>query len=98
MKQTQFRVGDSKYHVHYIDESRGKLLGRINYGVKSIEVFTKNRKPHAINETVLHELTHAILHEMKHTLYNDERFVTRFASLLNNALSSGAGEVSDDNS
>lgn len=89
MKQTQFRVGESKYRVHYLNESRGALKGRISYGVKSIEVFTKRRSAHDINETVLHELTHAILHEMKHELYNDERFVTRFAKLLNNALNDG---------
>lgn len=93
MQQTQFRVGDSKYHVRYINEDRGQTLGRVYYGVKTIEVFTKRRTAHSIKETVLHELVHAILHEMGHKLYNDEKFVTQFAKLLNNALN---GEKEDD--
>jgi ssRNA-specific RNase YbeY (16S rRNA maturation enzyme) len=84
--QKQFRVGESKYRVHYINEDRRPKLGRINYGLKSIEVFTQQRTEHSIKETVLHELVHAVLHEMGHKLYNNEKFVTQFAKLLNNAL------------
>jgi hypothetical protein len=33
-------------------------------------------------------LTHAILHDMDSRLVNDEKFVTRFAYRLNNAINS----------
>jgi hypothetical protein len=40
-----------------------------------------------MDETLVHELTHGVLYEMglEHMAY-DEKFVTRFAKLFNNAI------------
>jgi predicted SprT family Zn-dependent metalloprotease len=87
-KPNSFKVGASPYKVHYVNEDRGREYGAIYYGTKAIVIYTKNRAEESVSETFWHEMTHAVLHEMQHKLYNDEKFVTQFAKLLNEAINS----------
>lgn len=87
-KPSSFKVGASPYRVHYVDEDRGREYGAIYYSLKSIVIYTKNRPEASVSETFWHEMTHAVLREMGHKLYNDEKFVTQFAKLLNEAINS----------
>lgn len=87
-KPSSFKIGASPYRVQYRHEDGGKQYGTIYYGTKAIVIYTKNRSEEAVSETFWHEMTHAVLYEMKHKLYNDEKFVTQFAKLLNEAINS----------
>ena len=68
-------------------------FGRIYYQDREIRLSTLDRKsgkmPSAkrMDETLVHELTHGVLYEMGlKALAFDEKFVTRFAKLFNNAI------------
>lgn len=78
-------VSRKRYHVHVGDAKRFKRAnGYIDFVPANIYVHTNKRSK--MQETFWHELTHAILYEMDHPLYNNEKFVTRFSKLLNQAI------------
>jgi predicted SprT family Zn-dependent metalloprotease len=78
-------VSRKRYDVHVGDAKRFKRAnGYIDFVPANIYVHTNKRSK--MQETFWHELTHAILYEMDHPLYNNEKFVTRFSKLLNQAI------------
>lgn len=77
------RVGRSDYHILELDEAHKKEYGHVQYGNRTIVIYQP-----AHSETFWHELTHAILHEMDNPLHKNEQFVSKFAKLLDTAVSS----------
>ena len=67
-------------------------LGHVDYESRLIQIAKQTHNtpvgPRERSDTFWHELTHAILHDMDSRLVNDEKFVYRFASRLNNAINS----------
>lgn len=84
-------VSRKKYFINTGKPQRFKrAYGYIDYTPGEIYLHTTAREqpvsPKKMQETFWHELTHAILYEMDHPLYNNEKFVTRFSKLLNQAI------------
>jgi hypothetical protein len=68
-------------------------LGHINYAKGQIYVATHDKSGNKlateeVDDAFWHEITHAVLDGMNHPLCEDERFVTRFASILSTAINS----------
>jgi len=68
-------------------------FGQIYYHSRIIALSTLDRKSgkmpskKRMDETLVHELTHGVLYEMGlENMAYDEKFVTRFAKLFNNAI------------
>jgi hypothetical protein len=87
------KVGNRWYSVEIIEtEPRKAMMGCTYYGTGAITVAKKSNVTNRrytndeISDTFWHELTHAILYEMGSNLYNNEKFVTRFAHRLNKAI------------
>ena len=86
-------VGSSRYCVRIVRHmpKRGRM-GEVDYVDKAITLATHcnvtDRKYGAeeFNDTFWHELTHATLFEMGHPAYDNEQFVTKFASTLSGAI------------
>lgn len=86
------KVGRTRYSVQQPKSLPRMALGHIDYESRTIRV-AKQAHNKAVgtderSDTFWHELTHAILHDMDSRLVNDERFVMRFATRLNNAINS----------
>ena len=92
MKPKQVKIGHKKYAVQYhtkpwtahqgdIDEARARIRIAL-YDCVSKKRRTKSQQM----GTFWHELTHGILIDMDHGLWNNERFVTAFASRLHKAI------------
>lgn len=89
----KLKVGDRWYSVEIVETmQRRAQMGCVYYGTGEIEVAVKSNttnKPYTKDEvadTFWHELTHAILYDMGSSLYKNEKFVTRFANRLANAI------------
>lgn len=87
------KVGNRWYSVEIVETMERKaMMGYVYYGTGAIEIAKKSNttnKPYSKNEvsdTFWHELTHAILYDMGSHLYNNEKFVTRFANRLATAI------------
>ena len=87
---TRMRVGKKWYSVEVVEAMLHRRdMGRTFYPEQCIRLgkasnvtgrkFTKDE----LADTFWHEVTHAILHDMNHRLWNNEKFVTRFANRLN---------------
>jgi hypothetical protein len=97
----EITVGERTYkvvlHGGLIDD---KFQGEVNYEDNTIKLATEATYDTPIGELNItfnddeiensfwHEMTHAVLHEMSHPLASNERFVTRFADILTNAIRS----------
>ncbi len=87
-----FTVNGNAFRVR-LEPARSADYGSINYRARLVRVHTHDKFGYPYSEgkqheTFLHEVTHAVLHEMGHPQWNDETFVTTFAELLHEALSS----------
>jgi predicted SprT family Zn-dependent metalloprotease len=89
------KVGDRWYSVEIVETMQRKAqMGCVYYGNGEIEVAAKCNVTNSkytndeIKDTFWHELTHAILYDMGSHLYNNEKFVTRFANRLATAIKS----------
>lgn len=87
------RLGRRNYLISTRRHARKKgTMAEINYALRLIEVATHSAvtgvayKREDVHDSFWHEMTHAILHEMRHPLRDDEKFVTRFANLLTQAI------------
>jgi len=87
------KVGDRWYSVEIVETMERKaMMGYVYYGTGSIEIAKKSNVTNTpytndeISDTFWHELTHAILYDMGSNLYNNEKFVTRFANRLAKAI------------
>lgn len=87
------RLGKRNYYISKRRYARKKgTMAEVNYALRLIEIATHSKitgvayKREAVHDSFWHELTHAILHEMHHPLRDDEKFVTRFANLLTQAI------------
>lgn len=71
---------------------RRGTMGQTDHTRRLISVATNSNldgrsfKTEEISDTFWHELTHAILYEMDHPLWNNERFVSKFSSYLDEAI------------
>lgn len=79
----EIKVGKRKIPVSKI---KGMKLIRGKYVWDQKIVISDEYTQKQQYETFWHEVTHAILHEMKHPLNRNEKFVTRFAQLLTQAI------------
>ena len=67
-------------------------MGEVNHSKRHITLATQSNlsgrsfKTEEMSDTFWHEVTHAILHDMGHRLWNNEKFVTRFANRLNEVV------------
>ena len=97
----QITVGARTYEIKLHDELiSGRYQGECNYGGNTIDIATHatydtnvgrlrvSFNDDEIKNTFWHELTHAILHEMGNPLASNERFVTKFSTLLSDAIDS----------
>lgn len=86
------KVSRTTYSVQQPKSLPRMALGHIDYESRTIRIakqaHNKAVGKHERSDTFWHELTHAILHDMDSRLVNDEKFVTRFAYRLNNAINS----------
>ena len=90
----QIAVGDVVYKINRQRTAKAQgALGQINYAEHTIYVATHDTRGNTLDaeevaDTFWHEITHAILHDMDHPLCSDERFVTKFASVLSTTINS----------
>lgn len=89
------QIGDHTYTVSKRKRARKRgTMAEVNYNTKTIELATHHSrmgyafKTEDIDDSFWHECTHAILYEMGNELHNDEKFVTRFASMLTQLINS----------
>lgn len=87
------QVGDRWYSVEIVETmERRAQMGCVYYGPGVVEIAKKSNVTNSkytndeIKDTFWHELTHAILYDMGSSLYNNEKFVTRFANRLAKAI------------
>lgn len=89
---SQMQVGKHKYIVRQeriVDN--GLCRGQVNIKTKTVMLAERDVHGHKFSaderyETLFHELTHAVLYEMKSPLTYNEKFVTKFAKLLTDAI------------
>ena len=89
------KVGRKRYRVTLAPYApkRGTMAevdyraGTITLGKQS-RITNRSYRTEEMDDSFWHELTHAILHEMGSGLYCDEKFVTKFATLLTKAINS----------
>ncbi len=84
-----FKLSNRKYNVHFTQAMPGRgHMGEVDYALRKVTIATNSNltgrsfKTEEIDDTFWHEVTHAILKDMGHSLWNNERFVTRFANRL----------------
>lgn len=84
-----FKLGDRPYKVRLVQVMPGAgRMGEVDHNTRIVTIaHTSNLtgrsfKSEEIDDTFWHEVTHAILKDMGHKLWNNERFVTRFARRL----------------
>jgi predicted SprT family Zn-dependent metalloprotease len=89
----KIKVGDRWYSVEIVETmERRAHMGYVYYGTGAIEIAKKSNvtnkrySKEEVSDTFWHELTHAILYDMGSNLYNNEKFVTRFANRLCKAI------------
>ena len=89
----KIKVGDRWYSVEIVETmERRAHMGYVYYGTGAIEIAKKSNvtnkrySKEEVSDTFWHELTHAILYDMGSNLYNNEKFVTRFANRLSKAI------------
>lgn len=89
----KLKVGDRWYSVEIVETMQRKAqMGYVYYGTGEIQVAKKSNVTNTpytndeIRDTFWHEVTHAILYDMGSNLYNNEKFVTRFANRLAKAI------------
>ena len=87
-------VNHTPYTISRVRPAGAKnALGHINYEKAQIYVATHDTRGNKleteeVDDAFWHEITHAVLDGMNHPLCEDERFVTRFASILSTAINS----------
>jgi hypothetical protein len=89
----QLKINKRRYKVDTVRHVPLKgTMGETDHIKRLISVATHSNlsgrsfKSEEIIDTFWHELTHAILYEMQSPLWRDERFVTKFASYLDEAI------------
>ena len=85
----EVRIGKKKYTINQVEVIPG-CRGECNYDTRTINIAARSAAyaytaPERFN-TFWHELTHAILHEMGSPLEGDEKFVSKLADLLTEAI------------
>lgn len=88
-----FKLGNRQYTVHFTQAMPGRgHMGEVDYALRKVTIArTSNMtgrsfKSEEIDDTFWHEVTHAILKDMGHKLWDNERFVTRFAQRLTEVI------------
>jgi hypothetical protein len=67
-------------------------MGEVDHDKRVVTIATTSNltgrsfKTEEVSDTFWHEVTHAILQDMGHRLWNNEKFVTRFANRLNEVI------------
>ena len=89
-----FKLGKRTYTVQVLPTmSRRGIMGSTYFESARILIGKRSKitgvayKQEDINDTFWHELTHAILNDMGSPLERNEEFVTKFASRLNQVVS-----------
>jgi hypothetical protein len=89
----EFKISNKRYTVDFVRHTQPKgTMGEVVYALRKISIAThsglNNRsfKQEEMDDTFWHEVTHAILKDMGHNLWNNERFVTRFANRLSEVV------------
>lgn len=84
-----FKLSSQPYTVHFTPVMPGLgHMGEVDYNLRQITIARTSNltgrsfKSEEIDDTFWHEVTHAILKDMGHKLWDNERFVTRFARRL----------------
>lgn len=84
-----FKLGSQPYKVRFTPVMPGRgHMGAVDYNLRQITIARTSNltgrsfKSEEIDDTFWHEVTHAILKDMGHKLWDNERFVTRFARRL----------------
>ena len=86
------KIGTLRYKVAVQRHTRVGTMGKVQYHEQLITVATHSARsgrkfrPQEVHETFWHEVTHGVLYEMGHPFWRNEKFVTRFASLLTRAI------------
>ncbi len=85
----EFKISGKRYTVNFVRHTQPLgTMGDIVYTTRRVTIAThsglndRSFKQEEIDDTFWHEVTHAILKDMGHSLWNNERFVTRFANRL----------------
>lgn len=85
----EFKLSNKRYTVDFVRHTHPRgTMGEVVYGLRKISIATnsglddRSFKQEELADTFWHEVTHAILKDMGHSLWNNERFVTRFANRL----------------
>lgn len=85
-----FEIAGRTYEVKYVKkctDCSDDVTGQVRYGAGVVEL-VKNIEDcdDATNVVFFHELVHSILFAMRENPRNDEKFVSRFAELLYQAI------------
>ena len=85
-----FKLSNHTFTVRIVDKMPYPgHMGEVDHAKRVVTIATQSNltgrsfKTEEVSDTFWHEVTHAILHDMNHTLWNNEKFVTRFANRLN---------------
>ena len=88
-----FSLSSHPYKVRMVPTMPGRgHMGEIDHNTRAITIATTSNltgrsfKAEEMDDTFWHEVTHAILRDMGHKLWNNERFVTRFANRLTEVI------------
>ena len=88
-----FNLSSHHYNVRLTQAMPGRgHMGEVDYALRTVTIATNSNltgrsfKSEEIDDTFWHEVTHAILKDMGHKLWNNERFVTRFANRLTEVI------------
>ncbi len=86
----KFKLSNKTFTVRMVDKMPYPgHMGEVDHTKRVVTIATQSNltgrsfKTEEVSDTFWHEVTHAILHDMNHTLWNNEKFVTRFANRLN---------------
>ena len=88
-----FQLSNKTFTVRVVDTMpcRGHM-GEVDHDKRVVTIATTSNltgrsfKTEEVSDTFWHEVTHAILQDMNHRLWNNEKFVTRFANRLNEVI------------
>ena len=89
----KFKLSNHTFTVRMVDTMPGRgHMGEVDHAKRTVTIATlsnltgRSFKTEEVTDTFWHEVTHAILHDMNHRLWNNEKFVTRFANRLNEII------------